>query len=214
MLAAALTGFVLGFVTSIPVAGPISILVFSRGLEDRQRSGVFLAMGAAVAESVYAYLAFWGFSELLLMYPWIEPISRGLAAVLLTALGARFALKGPSGPPAEGQSPKTGSKRNFLLGFTITALNPTLLATWPALMTLVHSLEIVTFSSSRALPFSIGVCLGISIWFAVLLALLQRFKGRLRSSTLDAIVRVMGIALIGLGLYFAVRLIQYLISRT
>src|SRR5262245_51236802 len=90
LFAAAAFGFAFGFVGSIPIAGPIAALVWSRGLEDRTRSGLFLAAGAAVAEGAYVYLAFWGFSEVLARYAWIEPLSRLAAAATLTVLGVRF----------------------------------------------------------------------------------------------------------------------------
>src|SRR5687768_3425522 len=90
MLTVALLGFVFGFVGSMPVAGPIAILVFGRGLEGRMRSGVYLAVGAAIAESIYAYFAYWGFSELLTHHRWIEPVTRTVAAILLIGLGLHF----------------------------------------------------------------------------------------------------------------------------
>jgi threonine/homoserine/homoserine lactone efflux protein len=210
MLTAALLGFTVGFVFSMPVAGPISILVFGRGLQDRIRSGVYLALGGALAESVYAYLAFWGFSELLTVHPWVQPISRGVAAVLLIGLGLHFMLKRNRGDaPEVPPDPGVGNKRSFFLGFTITALNPTLIATWGAAVAAVHSWELVSFDSNRALPFSVGVCLGISAWFVILLWLLRRFRGRFQRSTLDMMIRVMGVALAVLGLVFAWRFAVY-----
>jgi threonine/homoserine/homoserine lactone efflux protein len=210
MVAAALIGFLAGFVGSMPVAGPIAILVFGRGLEDRTRSAIYLAVGAALAESVYAYLAFWGFGELLASYEWIDPVSRGLAAVLLTVLGLRFALKRNTPEPVvTPPDPAIGNKRSFLLGMTITALNPTLVATWGAAVTFLYSLHVVEFGWGRALPFSIGVCLGISAWFVVLLWLLARYKSRFRRATLERVIRIMGMVLTGLGLLFAVRFAAY-----
>jgi threonine/homoserine/homoserine lactone efflux protein len=194
----------------MPVAGPIGILVLGRGLQDRARSAIHLAVGSALAESVYAYLAFWGFSALLATHPWIEPISRGLAALILTGLGLHLVLKKPPREVvAQPPHPNVGNRRSFLLGITITALNPTLVATWGAAVTALHSLDIVAFDSRRALPFSIGVCIGISSWFVVLLTLLARFRGRFRRSTLDRTVRLMGVLLLLLGLFFAVRFVMY-----
>ena len=211
MLTALLIGFVFGFIGSMPVAGPIAILVFGRGLQNRARSGVYLAVGSAIAESVYAYLAFWGFSALLAQYPWIEQVSRGVAAVILTALGLRFALARP-GPTDEPQLPiqNAGNKRSFLLGMTITALNPTLMVTWGMAVTALHSFNLVSFDAVRALPFSLGVWMGISAWFTVLLLLLARFKDRFHRSTLENAVRAMGLLLTVLGLAFAVKFFMYL----
>jgi threonine/homoserine/homoserine lactone efflux protein len=210
MLIALLIGFVFGFIGSMPVAGPIAILVFGRGLQNRPRSGVYLAAGSAVAESVYAYLAFWGFSALLSQYPWIEHVSRALAAVILTALGLRFAFARPQGESEPEQPLPSGNKRSFLLGITITTLNPTLMVTWGMAVTALHSFDLVSFDANRALPFSIGVWLGICAWFTVLLLLLARFKHRFQRSTLERMVRVMGGVLTLLGLVFAVRFFMYL----
>lgn len=206
MLLAILLGFVFGFVGSMPVAGPIAILVFGRGLEGRLRSGIYLATGAAIAESIYAYLAYWGFSELLSLHRWIEPASRAVAAVILIALGLRFMLSRSKHDPALPPVPENvGNKRSFLLGFTITLLNPALIATWGAAVTTLHSFDVVAFSPAQALPFSFGVLLGIAAWFAVLLTMLGRFRGRFQRSTLDRLLRVMGFFLLCLGLYFGVR---------
>ena len=214
MLLAALIGFVFGFVGSMPIAGPIAILVFGRGLEDRSRSGLYLAAGAAIAESVYAYLAFWGFSAFLTRYAWIEPVSRVSAAVILTGLGIHLARKpsqseGSYTPP----DPNVGNKRSFFLGFTITLLNPTLIATWTAAVTTVYSLHVVHFDAGGALPFSIGACIGITSWFATLLSLLGRFRSRFSRGALDRVLRVMGYALIAVGLTIAGRFLYQLYAR-
>jgi len=203
MLVALLFGFVFGFVGSMPIAGPISILVLSRGLENRFNNALHLALGAALAEAVYAYLAFWGFSELLASHPWIDPASRAAAAVILFGLGLRFALKKKEPRGAPPPDPAVGNKRNFALGFTLTLLNPTLIATWTGAIAVLYATGIVAFSGERALPFSIGASLGIFCWFALLLLLLRRFKQRLKSSAMIVALRFMGFGLMALGLVFA-----------
>lgn len=212
MLTVALLGFVFGFVGSMPVAGPIAILVFGRGIEGRMRSGVYLAIGAAIAESVYAYFAYWGFSELISSNRWIEPVTRTVAAVLLIGLGLHFMFgrkKTQEVDPELIQERKNaGNKRSLLLGFTITALNPALIATWSAAVTTLHSFDAVDFSPKHALPFSGGVMLGIATWFTILLVLLGRFRGRFSRETLDKMVRAMGVFLILLGLYFGLKLVM------
>ncbi len=209
MLIAALIGFGFGFLGSVPVAGPVSILVFSRGLEDRARSAMFLSLGAALVESAYAFLAFWGFAALLAAHPWIEPISRGMAAALLIGLGLGFALQRREPAAVDAPAPADGSTRGFLLGVTITALNPTLIVTWGGAVTMLHSSDLLAFDGGRALPFAVGVCLGIFAWFTALLALLARFRRRFDRASLDRVVRIMGVLLVLFGLYFAVRFALY-----
>lgn len=211
MLTVALLGFVFGFIGSMPVAGPIAVLVFGRGLEGRLRSGVYLAVGAAIAESVYAYFAYWGFSSLLSHHGWIEPVTRTVAAVLLIGLGLHFTFGRKKSqdvdPGLVEQKKNAGNKRSFLLGFTITALNPALIATWSAAVTTLHSFDAVDFAPEHALPFSVGVLFGIAVWFSILLVILGRFRGRFQRTTLDKMVRAMGVFLILLGLYFGLKLV-------
>jgi threonine/homoserine/homoserine lactone efflux protein len=203
---AALLGFLFGFVGSMPVAGPVAVIVFGRGIEDRGRSGLYIAIGSAVAESVYAYLAFWGFSAFLTKYKWIEVVSTAAAATILSGLGLRFMFRKPPAerPPDDGKR-HVGKKRNFTLGFLLTALNPTLIATWTAAVTTVYSLQIVDFDESGALPFSLGAATGIVTWFATLLYLLKRFRARVSPVVLDKVVRVMGGFLLVIGLGIAAR---------
>jgi threonine/homoserine/homoserine lactone efflux protein len=199
LLIAAMIGMLIGYIGSMPVAGPIAVLVFGRGLENRAQNGLFLALGAAIAESVYAYLAFWGFSAFLTNYPWIEKAARFGASVLLIALGVHFYRKRQG--VAEAPRPSgVGNKRSFFLGFTITALNPTLIATWTFTVTTVYSFDLVKFDAGNALPFSFGAFSGIVGWFATLLYLLNRFRSSFPRVALNRVLNVMGVVLIVVGL--------------
>lgn len=207
LLGAAILGFACGFVGSIPVAGPIAVLVTSRGLQDRVQSALYLASGAALAEGAYAYLAFWGFSEYLTRCAWVEPASRIAVAVVSIGLGLRFVSRPhPEPTPEAPPDPRSGNKRSFALGLTITALNPMLIAAWTAAVTALYSFDLVRFDARFALPFSLGVCTGIAAWFAALLGLLQRFRRRISHDALGRVMRGMGVLLILLGLGFAARL--------
>jgi len=204
---AAFLGFIFGFVGSMPVAGPVAVIVFGRGIEDRGQSALYIAIGSAFAESVYAYLAFWGFSAFLTKYAWIEIVSTAAAAIMLSGLGLRFMLKKPVERAVDAPKPRVGKKRNFTLGFMLTALNPTLIATWTAAVTTVYSLQIVNFDERGALPFSIGACTGIVTWFATLLYLLKRFRKRVSPTVLAKVLKVMGAFLLVLGISIAVRFV-------
>ncbi|MDP6944769.1 MAG: LysE family transporter [Myxococcota bacterium] len=205
MFVAALIGFLFGFVGSMPVAGPIAALVFARALEGRMRSGLHIAIGGAVAESLYAALAFWGFAELLERYAWIQPVSNGAAAVILSVLGVIFIRQREEEPAARPAQERAGA--GLLLGFTITALNPTLIATWAAAAATLLSTGLIAFDSSHAAPFSLGAMVGIVAWFAVLLRLVAHFRDRFSYATLAKVIRVMGWCLLVLAGWFAWRLV-------
>lgn len=238
MLIAALAGIVAAFIASMPVAGPVAALIVRHALEGRPRSALMLGLGTGLAEGIYAFLALWGFSTFLADYPIIIPISKIVAAVILIGLGFWFTrfvpqtpalannaeentiVDGKRHPPASLEVAKVMARgsdnerpwQSFGVGFSVTFLNPTLLATWAAAATTIMSMGIFPAEASHALPFALGVILGASGWFTLLVWLLSRFRHRFSPLTLQRVIRAMGWGLIGLGLWFTVAFIIYVAS--
>ena len=211
MALAAVIGFLIGFLGSMPVAGPIAVLVVSRGVDGRHRSGLSIAAGGALAEGVYACLAFWGFAEFLARYPVMIPVSRAVAVLVLTVLGVLFLRRKVTSQQAMPHR-KEGWGGGFVLGFSITALNPTLIATWTAATTTLFSTGLVDFTPVTALPFGAGAIIGIVLWFGLLLALVRRFRKRFSPRTLNRVIQVMGGFVLVVAAWFAVMLVQGLLS--
>lgn len=198
MVVAVLVGFAFGFIGSMPVAGPIALLVLRLGLNQDARHARSVAIGGAVAEGIYSLLAFWGLSTVLDRYPRILPASRIVGAALCLGLGIVLLLHRPKPGPPAGQSErrKGGTKRSLLGGFLLTALNPTLLVTWTAALAALHSTGLVTLSPERAVPFALAVFLGIVAWFSTLLSLVRRFKGRWSPASVEWLIKGMGALLV------------------
>src|ERR1700735_5437894 len=136
-VAVSLVALVFAFVGSLPLAGPIALLVVSNGVNGRHREALRIALGAALAEGIYAFLAFWGFATFLARYKLLLPISHGVTALILLALGTRFVFfKVKTEDPS---APASVRPARFWVGFSISALNPTLLATWGAVTTFLYS---------------------------------------------------------------------------
>ncbi len=202
---ALLIGFAFGYIGSMPVAGPISVLVMHLGLAHESRRAVYVAVGGALAESLYALLAFWGLSAVLERYPVVLPASRAVGAGLLLALGLVMlvARVRSAAPAAEGR--RSGRKRSFVLGFLITAVNPTLIITWTAAVGALHATGLIAMDRAEALPFAAAVCAGIVAWFMTLLALLRRWRERMSIATLGRFKRWMGAILVAAGGWMTVR---------
>jgi len=206
MVPAVLIGFAFGFLGSMPVAGPISLLVLHLGLANEGRRAFHLALGAALAEGAYALLAFWGLSAALARYPLLLPASRILGAVILLALGGAMLARRPRGAtPANQPGPPAGRKRSFALGFLLTALNPTLIATWTAAVAALHATGLLAMDRAQALPFAAAAGAGIVAWFATLLWLVRRFRHRLGAAALARLGRTLGAGLVLLGGWMLVR---------
>jgi len=198
-----LVGFAFGFIGSMPVAGPISVLVLHLGLARDPRHALFVAVGGALAESLYALLAFWGLSAVLARYPMVLPAARAAGGVILLALGLAMLLGRP--PGARPETGRKGRKRSFALGFLITAVNPTLILTWTAAVAALHSTGLLAMDRAGALPFAASVCAGIIAWFVTLLWLAGKWRDRVSLRSMARFMRGMGIVLVALGGGLALR---------
>ncbi len=207
-LAVSLVALVFSFVGSLPLAGPIAVLVVSNGVNGRFKASLEIALGAAVAEGIYAFLAFWGFATFLARYPSVLPISHAVTAVILVSLGIyflRFKLKEPHAQ----QESKRGK---FWVGFSVSILNPTLLATWGAVTTFLYSRQLVKMTGLLAVPFGIFAAAGIVLWALMMVAIMRRFREHFPRAALTWIVRGMGIVLICVAAWSVVELVRYFVD--
>ena len=203
-------GFAFGFFGSMPLTGPIAVLVFHRGVFGHYREGIAVAVGAAVAECVYCGLAVTGFSALFDAYPVLVPISKVVSVVILTALGLYFFVSArrrgdqlPTAPPGSGLW-----MRGLLQGFLIAGLNPVLIINWSASIALLYSISDIRFLGWDRLAFVSGVGLGIVGWFAVMLLLLRKYERRLSVRFFRITVQFMGIALMLMAIYVTIDLVR------
>jgi len=199
-----LAGFGLGFLGSVPIAGPISLVVVDTTLDDHPRKGLDIAMGAAIAESIYAAVAFWGLTRLFAQYPMFLPLSRLLGGAVLFVVGLYFTFRRVRHEKKSKPEPLHDRRRNLLLGFTIALFNPALIATWAAAIAATHAFLPSNYSVSDTLPFAIGACLGIVSWFWLLIRIVCRAKNHLRVRLLDVAVKLMGVALFISGAYISI----------
>jgi len=205
MLWLALAGLLFGFMGSIPVAGPVAILVVTRSLNGQARSGILVGVGSALSEATYAFLAYLGFSVFLADLPLIVPISRAVATLILLVLGVLLLRYRP---PEALAAPRTRLAGSLALGFTISALNPTLIVTWTAALGMVASMDLVEFERQGSLAFALGVALGIASGYLLVGLLVDHFRERFSTRTILRIHRFMGLFVLGLAALFAVAFLR------
>jgi threonine/homoserine/homoserine lactone efflux protein len=193
----------------MPIAGSTAVLIVERALNHQTRAAFEIAVGASVAELGYALLAYLGMTAFLSRFPRLVVASRVLGAIILLGLGLYLALARRK-PPRDPAVPvaKNTPGAMLLLGLAVTGLNPTLLASWSAVVTVLHSTGTLRIVPLDAFPFALGVGVGSTAWFAVLLALLRRFRRRVREETLGRIVKGIGWALFAGGLVVSVELLR------
>jgi threonine/homoserine/homoserine lactone efflux protein len=201
MLIALILGAFLGFISAIPVAGPVSAIIFSRGMAGKFAEGRWVAAGAGLVEGIYAFVAFWGFTHFLADLSWMTAASNGLAAVILAGLAVYFfRSKKMRKPSPESRHASASGPRGLLVGAGVSAINPSLIASWTIVITSLSSMKFFEFTLLNAVFFSGGICGGIIIWFALLLALMAKHRNNLNPKFLDRGLKAIGLFLGALSL--------------
>ena len=146
-------GFLAGFFFSMPVAGPISILVVSFTLHGHRKRGMMTALGAAVVDFFYIFVAVFGFTKLIIRFKFSIPYILIIGSLFIFYIGYKLwktqvhfdeeeekvVLKGRLFAMAKGH-------HSFLTGFFVNLLNPTLFIGW-----LVSSFVVLSFAASHGI---------------------------------------------------------------
>jgi threonine/homoserine/homoserine lactone efflux protein len=154
LITMSIAGLLAGFIFSMPVAGPISILITSNALKGRLRYCNLVNIGASIADFIYVFIAVFGLSKLYSFYKPVIPYIFSFGAILLFFLGFKIFRTKIDIEHLEDKSHlaekiKKKEKGAFYTGFMINFLNPTLFIGW-----LTSSLLVISFIA--ALGFHTG----------------------------------------------------------
>ena len=190
-----LIGFLLGFAKSIVPLGPTGVLVVQRGLEHRYAPAMWVALGGAIAEILYCAGALMGLRALTARHPYVIGALNEAGIAVIAAVGAYMVLRPPHAPT--GQPPRpNGGRRDLLLGFTTTVLNPTLLFTWSLIVGVLASQRQLRFDEPVRLAFPFTVAVGALTCNALMMLAIRRFRHQLSDRAATIIVRVFGVVLL------------------
>lgn len=198
------TGFILGWVGSMPVAGAVSIFVFQRGLAGRVRAGLYLSLGAAIAEGIWCALARFGAAQLLNRWPNLGRNAEIVGGLLLICLGLYFFRLRNNLPTEAPKASPSSALKEFSLGFTLVAANPAIPINWLALIAIATTLGLNPTTGPLG-SLSTGVAIGIVAWFTTLLLLLDKYRSKFTPKTLSNIMKSMGALLILTGVFAIIR---------
>lgn len=206
LLSALLLGIASGFIGSVFVAGPISVLVLSRIAQHHDREGWSLAAGAAIAEGTYAALAGLGAKLLVGLEGVLATGGRVLGALLVLGLG--WLLVRPTHLPGAPPKPRVQrAGRGFWLGFMIAALNPALAAGWAAAIAALVSWGLLSGGHLSAMAFGAGVSVGVISWFTLAILGLRNVREKIRPTTALRVRHAAGLVLILIGVALALKMV-------
>jgi threonine/homoserine/homoserine lactone efflux protein len=126
-----IAGLLSGFIFSMPIAGPISILITSNALKGRLRYCNLVSIGASFADFAYVFIAVFGLTRLYSLYKPAIPYIFTVGAVFFLFLGYRIIRTNIDIEHLEDKSHltdkiKSKEKGAFYTGLMINFLNPTL----------------------------------------------------------------------------------------
>lgn len=145
-------GCAVGFVFSMPIAGPVSVLITSHGLRGELRYCFTAALGAAIIDLLVCFIAVHGATKLLGLYAAVVPYALLAGAGLLFIIGLRIVKARFDITHLDVKQTgvmrfwKLQEKNGFWTGLLLNASNPSLFFGW-----LTSSFVIISFVSSLGL---------------------------------------------------------------
>jgi len=254
-----IVGLIAGIIFSMPIAGPISILITTNALKGRFRYCILVNIGASFATFTYVFVAVYGLTKFYSLYKPAIPYLFSLGSIFLLYLGYKIFRTKIDFEHFEDKSElnekiKKRAKGGFYTGCLINFLNPTLFIGWLTSTFLVISFvsslgfstggldifidqsvkEISNFESnvkdtlfiqSQAIVgvrnnhneisgfptyfhllisvfYALFISVGSITWFYFLALLITRFRKAINIMFISRLVKIMGVVLCLIGLYF------------
>jgi threonine/homoserine/homoserine lactone efflux protein len=197
-------GFVTAFVGSIPIAGPLAVLVIDRAIIGARRAGFYIALGGGLVEALYALGIALLFPALVARSSTVVLTGRGVGAVLLGIFGILLIVH----PGVLRRTDKTRHSANFATGATLAALNPTLIASWTIVVGALYAHEVLGNAVWEPFAFAFGVAAGTIAWFGIVLYFSGWTRRFLAGERRTQVLRGLGAALVAASAYLVVRFVR------
>jgi len=192
-------GFLFGFIISIPMTGPLGVYITGKGMAGHLRQGLLSAIGCAFVEMVYCFIATMGMASLIPYEEYKNPILL-IGSVVVIFLGVSGLRKKMAPQESRLHSSVFSSLGDLSVGLFVTVLNPWVMLNWIAVAAVIATWGIL-FDVIGALLFSLGVGLGTVIWFYIYLLILGKARSHIKVTFLEISLKLLSVALIGIGLF-------------
>ena len=213
-LIAAFTGFVSGFLVSIPV-GPINISIVNEGARRGFGWAFLIGLGATIMEVIYCAIAFAGFTHLFDSRV-VKATMELVSFLLMMFLGVKYLFA--HSLPATTRSVESFEHRlhphtAFWTGFVRCLGNPGVLLFWITISATFISHDWMDDTWQSKGMCLLGVTLGCFSWFTLLSFLVSRGHGRFSTTTLLRMSQFSGASLLMVSLVMGGRLVKLLAHR-
>ena len=195
-----LEGFIIGIIVSIPL-GPIGVLCIQRTLLQGRRSGFVSGIGAATADSSFAFIAGFGLSFIADFFEHQRFFIMLAGAAVLIFLGFRLFFTNTIKQVRRYRNmSKSNPFTDFFSVFGLTLSNPVTILFFGVVFT---SLGLVKNNMGHTLIIVGGVFLGACAWWFILVSLVSAFRNLFKLRVIFWINKAAGILIVCFG-FFAV----------
>ena len=216
MIVDIIKGFVIGCAAAMPV-GPIAILVIQKTMGKGRQAGFVTGLGASVVDTLYAIIALFALAFAQSLIEKHENIILLVGGAILAVIGVFMALSNPFRKRRLNDGKSTVSSKDFLQAIAIGISNPMAMFVMFALFAFFGIAQ-DTPRDWNVTPIILSVSTGsVTYWF-IMTWLFSRFRDQFSLRTLlwisrimGAIVIIIGLVLLGQGLFNVVFLSKPLI---
>jgi threonine/homoserine/homoserine lactone efflux protein len=194
----AVIGVVIGLITTAPV-GPVNIMAIQHAAQQGFRQGLYVGLGAVVADAIYAAAAIFGVSAVTQFVEGQFDLIKTTGAVLLIAFGLKIMNTHPHLERGAGGRAK-GLWREVTAAFFMVLTNPGVVLAYVAIVGGLGRWRPQPGDHTGALAMVLGVAIGAAAWWALLSAVVTRFSARIDDHWLDRANHIAGYILIAFGL--------------
>ena len=211
-----LKGFIIGLCASIPM-GPIAILVIQKTLSKGRHAGFVAGLGASVVDTVYAIISLFALAFAQQFIEKHENVILLVGGLILTLIGVSMALSNPFRKRVRKDGKSNFSSKDFLQAIAMGISNPMAIFVIFALFAF-FGIAAATPRDWNVAPIILSVSAGTVVYWFLMSWGLSRFRDKFRlrtilwiSRVMGAIVIIIGIVLLGQGLFNVVFLSKPLI---
>jgi threonine/homoserine/homoserine lactone efflux protein len=192
-----LKGLILGFVIAAPV-GPIGVLCARRTLTHGRRAGFFSGIGAATADAIYGFIAAFGLTMVSDFLIGHQFSLRLVGGTILCFLGTKTFFVQSEDKEVIPPSMKKYAGM-YTSTFFLTLTNPMTILSFAAVFA-GFGLAGTKGSLASAAILILGVFLGSTFWWLLLVGIFTVFRRRFAHHELRWINRIAGLIIAGSGI--------------